>query len=350
MNYKISVIIPVYNAENSLEKAIESIMNQTIGFNNIQLILVDDKSTDGSKKIIENYEKNYENIIAVFLNKNSGLPGKPRTIGIKYAEAEYLMFLDADDEYCKNAFEIFYNCILKEKSDFIIGNYYFNFDGNMVKSNFKFKINENEDLINFNPMESQETFDKLSYDHIGPWGKIFRKSLIIDNNIEFPDDCLCEDTYFYFKSLINSKKVTLLPNTYIYIYNTFENKKTAIHMHDLKKFKDFYKGIFNLNTLLKNIKLSPQITISNNIGNLLLIFTNMSNKDKKTTIKEIYNLEKQLDCNIIIDKKEVSILNETIMRKHFTIAILISNLYKLLYNNKNIKELYRKINNKRIKS
>lgn len=138
--YKISVIIPIYNAENELETAINSIINQNFGFENIELILVDDKSTDNSKEIIQKYENKYKNIIGVYLDNNSGLPGKPRSIGIEYATSDYLMFLDADDEYTKDAFEILYHIIEKEKSDFVIANYYFNFDGEIVKSNFKFKL------------------------------------------------------------------------------------------------------------------------------------------------------------------------------------------------------------------
>lgn len=198
-------------------------------------------------------------------------------------------------------------------------------------------------------MQNQKNFNKLSYDHIGPWGKIFKKKLIIENNIRFPQDTLCEDTYFYFKSLINSKKVTILPSTYIYKYNTFENKKTAIHVHDLKKFNNFLNGIKNLNILLENLNLSAEITISNNIANLLLIFTNLNYNDKKHSIKKIYELEKNINTPIKIDKKEISLLNNLILNKQYKLAILISVLYNQLYSNKTVKNIYRKINNNRYK-
>lgn len=90
MSYKISVIVPVYNAENELSSAIDSIINQSIGFDNIELILVDDASLDNSKNIMVQYAKEYSNIKPIFLEKNSGYPGKPRNIGIKSVNVDYI--------------------------------------------------------------------------------------------------------------------------------------------------------------------------------------------------------------------------------------------------------------------
>lgn len=90
MEYKVSVIIPVYNADKYLRTAIESVINQTIGFENIELIIVNDNSTDNSRNIIEEYSSKYENIVDIHLEKNSGYPGKPRNVGIERATAPYL--------------------------------------------------------------------------------------------------------------------------------------------------------------------------------------------------------------------------------------------------------------------
>ncbi|ALT69296.1 glycosyltransferase family 2 protein [Methanobrevibacter millerae] len=341
INYKISVIIPVYNAENDISFAIDSIINQTFGFDYIELILVDDASTDLSKEIINQYVEKYDNIKLIELKQNSGLPGKPRSLGIDYATSDYIIFLDSDDTYQKNAFEILYDTIKEENSDFVISSHYINLDGDMVKANL---FPTNEQLISFNPLESQEKFDKLSYNHlVAPWGKIFKKNLIINNNISFPDDSLCEDTYFYFKCLINSKKVSILPKNYLYIYNTFEDKKTAIHGHDLEKFNNFLKGMEYTYELLDNVNLSINVFLAENIGSLLLIFSNLDKKEKKEAILKIYDFEKDLD--IQIPRKEISILNNLILKKDFKKAIFISNLYSLFYNNILIKNIYRKFNN-----
>ena len=309
--YKISVIIPIYNAEKDLTCAVDSIINQTIGFNNVELILVDDKSTDGSKRIIEDYARQYDNIKAIFLEKNSGLPGKPRNVGLENASSQYIIFLDADDEYLPHALERYYDAITRENSDFLIASHYINLDGDMVKVNL---IPSDNDNVSFNPLENQEVFDKLSYNHlVAPWGKIFNRNLLIKNNIRFPEDSLCEDTYFYFKALINSSKVTFLLKEYLYVYNTFENKKTAIHGHDMKKFNNFLRGMNYTNGLLEDIHLSKDVFYAENISALLLIFSNLSKQNKKQAINEVYDFEK--DLNVQIPRVEISILNNFILKR-----------------------------------
>lgn len=173
MSYKISVIIPVYNAEEDISNAIDSVIDQTFGFENIELILVDDASTDSSKDIIRNYQKKYDNIKLIELKSNSGLPGKPRSLGIDYVTSDYIIFLDSDDTYVKGAFELFYKSIVKTDSDFVISSHYINLDGDMVKANL---MPGDDKIISFNPLESQETFDKLSLNHlVAPWGKNIQK-------------------------------------------------------------------------------------------------------------------------------------------------------------------------------
>ena len=178
----------------------------------------------------------------------------------------------------------------------------------------------------------------------GDKGKIFKKELILDNNISFPEDTLCEDTYFYFKALINSNKISVLPNTQVYMYNTFEHKKTAIHGHDIKKFNRFLKGMYNVNDLLEPVKLSHHVTIGENIGSLLLIFSNLDKSHKMYAVKEIYKFEKYLNCKIDIHRREIAVLNNKVLNKQFKQAIFISKLYTSLYNNQTIKNLYRKFN------
>ena len=306
MTFKISVVMPVYNAEKELNAAIDSIINQSLGFENIELIIVDDCSTDNSRNIISDYANEYDNIVPVFLDENSGLPGKPRSLGIKYASADYISFLDSDDEYLKEGLENLYNTILTQDSDFVIGSHIINLDGDKVKVKF---LQSDERLVNLNPLESQEIFDSLSLNYfVAPWGKIFKKELILDNNISFPEDTLCEDTYFYFKALINSNKISVLPNTQVYMYNTFEHKKTAIHGHDIKKFNRFLKGMYNVNDLLEPVKLSQHVTIGENIGSLLLIFSNLDKSHKMYAVKEIYKFEKHLNCKIDIHRREIAVL------------------------------------------
>ena len=98
MNPKISVIVPIYNAELYLEECIHSVLNQTL--RDIELLLIDDGSTDGSFRICEEYSKK-DNRVQVFRNKNVG-QGLERNFGVKKAAGEYIAFLDSDDLWKPN--------------------------------------------------------------------------------------------------------------------------------------------------------------------------------------------------------------------------------------------------------
>lgn len=342
MDYKISVIIPVYNAEKTLTNAIESVINQSIEFENIELIIVNDNSTDNSKNIIDQYSKKYENIIGIHLKENSGFPGKPRNIGIDNAHAPYLVFLDADDEYLPHAFETYYNTISKEKSDFVMASHYWNLENEKVKVNIVHECEDKSDLININPLLNEENFRRTTYYHVAPWGKIFDKNLINENNIKFLEDALSEDAYFYYNALIKSKRITLLPNDILYVYNVSDSNESIIHSHDLKTFNAFLKGVGELFNLLKNVKFKKRHPIRASIHSLILLFSNLTLKEKRENIHRLYELESSIDEEIYLPLKEVKLLNDQILKQNYTRAIILSEIYSFLYRNNTLRKIYRK--------
>ena len=342
LKYKVSVIIPVYNAESTLKTSINSVINQSIVFENIELIIVNDKSTDNSKNIIDEYCNKYKNIIGIHLDKNSGLPGKPRNIGIEYATAPYIIFLDADDEYLPQAFELYYNTIISEKSDFVMGSHYWNMDGDKHKIEIIHDCDDKSDIITINPMLNEKNFDICSHYHVAPWGKIFNKKVIIEKNIRFLEDALSEDTYFFYKTLINSKKITFLQNDILYIYNVYDSNESTIHTHNLKTFNDFLNGFCETLKLLENVHYSKKYLIGASISSLLLLFSNLTINEKKESIDKLYKLEKYVNEENYVLVGEVKLLKNEILKKHYTRAIILSEIYSFLYNNKTLKKLYRK--------
>ena len=116
---EISIIVPIYNAEKFLPEAIESLINQT--FKDIEIILVNDGSPDGSQKICEKYAEKDERIIVV--NKENGGLADARNAGMKVATGKYIMFLDADDMFEPDSCENMYKVIEKNNADYVIGNY-----------------------------------------------------------------------------------------------------------------------------------------------------------------------------------------------------------------------------------
>ena len=88
--YKISIIIPVFNVEDTLIDSFNSILNQDFGFENLEVIFVDDCSTDNSANIIKDFSNKYDNVKSIFLDRNSGFAGRPRNIGILNSTADGL--------------------------------------------------------------------------------------------------------------------------------------------------------------------------------------------------------------------------------------------------------------------
>lgn len=250
MKYKISIIIPIYNVELYLEKCLFSLFNQTIGFNNLEVILVDDCSTDNSKKIIQKYDSIYENIKGFYLDENSGVAGKPRNVGMEHATADYLMFLDPDDVIKYDACEILFNKIEEESVDIVTGVHSIIdngeeviFPGLLINSftnpndNWRKRKDILKDVLKdemyFSSIKNNEYF----LGNFGLSSKIFRKNFIDKFKIKFPEYIPGEDSVFLFNSLINAKGIIFL-NKVIYCYNNVrddENNKSLSYQKDLNK-------------------------------------------------------------------------------------------------------------------
>ena len=106
MNDKISIILPIFNVGPHLKGGIDSLINQTIGNENLEIIMVNDCSTDGSDKIIDEYAEKYDCCVAIHHETNSGGAHTPRNTGIEAATGDYIMFLDADDYLLPDCLEI----------------------------------------------------------------------------------------------------------------------------------------------------------------------------------------------------------------------------------------------------
>ena len=142
-----SIIAPIYNSSNYLIEMIESVMNQT--YQNWELILIDDKSTDNSKEIIIRFSNNDNRIIPIFLEQNKGV-GYARNIGLENSKGEFIAFLDSDDYWHPNKLQDQIEFIINTKID-IVSNYYFNVDENsVIKSYFVLPEKITYNLLKFN--------------------------------------------------------------------------------------------------------------------------------------------------------------------------------------------------------
>lgn len=233
MSYKISVIIPTFNSEKFIETTIKSVMEQSIGFENIELILIDDFSQDNTPKIINEYCENYENIVTYKLDEKAGAPGNARNIGIEQSNGEYLMFMDHDDYYPKNSLETLYNKINGKDKSIVIGRFkafgIADWESDMwVEEELKINdISENTSFLTINNI----------------WRMIFPKKLLIENNIRFPEKIFAEDLAFMIESYFNADEIIFMPNiVYCFRIRESDNSSTSYSKssHYISKLLDGY--------------------------------------------------------------------------------------------------------------
>lgn len=211
--YKISVILPVYNVEKYLEECIQSVIHQTIGFENVQLILVDDCSEDSSYEIAQKYAKQYDNCISVRLETRSGAAGKPRNEGMNLATGKYLMFSDPDDFFALEAFEKMYQAMEEKNADFMIANWnYTDENGNK----WDMPVFDSERFHDFK-LSIHDYGDSFYIMNSSMCNKIFRRDFIEEKKIRCLEFVPGEDTYFSMLAFLESKNVYYV-NEIIYYY------------------------------------------------------------------------------------------------------------------------------------
>lgn len=199
--FLISIIIPVFNSEKYIKNTFNSIKNQTIGFDNLEVIFVDDNSTDNTKNILKEFSKKYSNVNSIFLKENSGFGGFPRNVGIENASAEFLMFIDSDDIFYPDACEFLYNKIINTDLDVVSGNYVVSINGTKNKNVWHHIKLKNNELYVKNVKENRNVLI------IPPaiMSKIYKKSIILENNIKFPCGVPGEDLVFSSNYFLNSE-------------------------------------------------------------------------------------------------------------------------------------------------
>lgn len=227
-NPKISIVIQVYNVSGHIQRAFDSILNQTIGFENLEVIFIDDASTDGSDQIIKNYADKYDNVSGFFLENNSGSAGKPRNVGISNATSDYVIFLDPDDLFMDNACEILFNEIEGENCDIVSGIHTLDgvnpFPGLWLQTLFgeessaenKNEVNQMVDENFSLRIESIDERDSIITNH-GLSSKIFKKDFLLGNDITFPEKIVAQDSVFLFNAFLNASGIKFI-NKLIYRY------------------------------------------------------------------------------------------------------------------------------------
>ncbi|MBR1735149.1 MAG: glycosyltransferase [Alphaproteobacteria bacterium] len=210
---KISVIVPIYNVEKYIRRCLDSIINQT--FHELEIICVNDGSTDKSEEILIEYKKK-DSRIKIINQENSGLSAA-RNSGLKIAQGEYVGFVDSDDWIDLDFFEKLYSAAKTCDADAACAEIKRTHASGKIITKLKF---EKLQVLT-------SVYEKYSYNKIPKmcyvWNKIYKKSELDRQNLSFKEGVMFEDIYFTPKFLYFSKKIVIVPDVY---YNYWANNKS----------------------------------------------------------------------------------------------------------------------------
>ncbi len=220
----VSVIIPCYNVENLIDRCLRSLMCQTVSVTSIEIICVDDASTDGTLDKLKEWELVLGNILKVIQCETNGKQGTARNIGIEYAEADYIAFIDADDWVEMDYIEKLYRPAVIGNFDVVCCSY--QRDSSKELTYFENRETGKEcRSLQIDSVEKRKIFFNLYSMGHPVWGKLIKKELLVENEIYFPEQITYEDAYF--EALLHFYASTV----YLYeeqLYHYYVNQESTI--------------------------------------------------------------------------------------------------------------------------
>lgn len=213
-----SIIIPVYNCEATIVKCLDSLIKQNL--KNTEIILIDDGSTDNSKRNCENYERRYSEVILLSQKTNMGV-SSARNRGIKKSKGKYLLFIDADDFVYPNYMQIIRDSVINDYDLISFGHsdYYICSDGkvNIINSNMNLSLATKNLFIE----DWKQLFLKSFF--ASPCNKIYKKEILVEHSIIFDKNCVCFEDYLFNLNYCKYVKSLQIIKTPLYYYVQKQN-------------------------------------------------------------------------------------------------------------------------------
>ncbi|MFI3327563.1 MAG: glycosyltransferase family 2 protein [Rikenellaceae bacterium] len=208
---KVSIIIPVYNTEKYLRECLDSIVGQTL--QEIEVVCVNDGSTDGSLEILKEYAAKDSRIIIV--DKENEGAGESRNKGLAVAKGDAVIFFDSDDYMEPSALEVMYKALMRDVSDLVVcRSMEIDEDGAALGPiNYSVKSNLIDGKSKFSPLDYASHIFQI---FVGwPWDKLYRRSFIIDSGLQFQNLRNSEDTFFILISLVLAEQITCVDDCFM---------------------------------------------------------------------------------------------------------------------------------------
>ncbi len=280
--HKVSIIIPVYNTAEFLPQCLDSVINQTL--KEIEIICVDDGSTDNSLEILKEYAKKDERIIVI--TQTNQKQGAARNKGLKIAKGEYIQFVDSDDYIVPDACQKLYDKCNRLNLDMI------NFEGINFDKNKQEQL-KGQTIFYISPKEEKEVYSGSDLEKIKEFIPVsacrffYKKQFLMDNNILFPEKIYFEDNYFVLKAVILVQRYGILREK-LY-YRRVHKASTTQNWN--KHFSDYIKIVLKINELFKhynNIEDFSRKKIKMYTDSVIRKYNSFTPQDKKKYEKEMH--------------------------------------------------------------
>lgn len=234
MTPKVSIIVPVYNVERYLDNCLKSLVNQSLS--DVEIIVVNDGSTDGSLSIAHKYSEQFGQI-AIIDKNNEGL-GEARNSGLKYARGKYVTFVDSDDALSPHACEVLYNTAEEYHCEIVAGkSVWFRSEGDMEPVEYYEHWFRKDLTQNFrsDPM--------FAAGYVAATGKLYLTSMLKENNIKFPK-LIGEDVPFSVMSFYYASNIKIIPDiVYLRTERQEFNNKSITQQYNAKNITDRIEGL-----------------------------------------------------------------------------------------------------------
>lgn len=246
---KVSVIIPCYNAEDYIDQCLSSLTRQTLGIDAMQIIAVNDASTDHTLDKLTAWEQKHPQSIIVINCEQNGRQGAARNIGLSYAEANYVSYVDADDWVEACCYEKLYKKAVKYQCDAVAAG----FKGETTRDSSPMGANGSKEQFYVIENDSQRGgFVGVDFGH-GILGNLYRKDMLLEHDISFPEGYFYEDDYWYVLSMHYINRAYIIGEDFYHYYlrpDSTIHKRNSTHQLDRAiveelKLKELIKrGIF----------------------------------------------------------------------------------------------------------
>lgn len=239
---KVSVIVPCYNAERFLERCIDSILSQTIGLSHMEIILVNDASTDGTKEMLEQYEKQYPDQILVIHCEQNGKQGTARNIGLQYASGEYVTFVDADDAIAPNMLMELIKGMEKWQVEVAECAQMEVQEGHEIRTD---AAENTAKLFLIETEEERKAFFLSNAWACGPVRRLYRKTFLEQNGLRFLEKMFMEDMHFTYLVLAKCRSWYQITDPLYYYY---QNPDSVMHSSAKREYYMDVHHVFQITT------------------------------------------------------------------------------------------------------